>query len=65
MNTRYKMKILFQYLLILGIGILSISCEKILPSSPEENEVLDGTIEGLSTTETAKFLRGDVAFARV
>ncbi|WP_255049654.1 di-heme oxidoredictase family protein [Lacihabitans sp. CS3-21] len=65
MNTRYKMKILFQYLFISGIGLLSTSCEKILPSSPEENEVLDGTIDALSTAETAKFLRGDVAFARV
>jgi CxxC motif-containing protein (DUF1111 family) len=65
MNTRYKMKVLFRTLLFSGIGLLSISCEKILPSSPQENEVLDGTIEALSTTETAKFLRGDIAFARV
>ncbi|MCP9755948.1 thiol oxidoreductase [Lacihabitans sp. CCS-44] len=59
------MNILFRALLISAIGFLSASCEKILPSSPEENEVLDGTIDALSTAETAKFLRGDGAFTRV
>ncbi|WP_367282317.1 di-heme oxidoredictase family protein [Arcicella rosea] len=41
------------------------ACEKLLPDSPDENIVLDGTIEELSTTETAKFLRGDIAFTKV
>lgn len=54
------------YFLVLAFGVFAVTaCEKLLPSAPEEHEVLDGTVEGLTVTETAQFLRGDVAFARV
>lgn len=53
---------------ILGILLITafiVACEKTLPSLPEENELLDGPIEGLSTEQQAQFLKGDVAFAEV
>jgi CxxC motif-containing protein (DUF1111 family) len=48
---------------ILGAGLFAItSCEKLLPPAPEENELLDGPIAGLTNEQHAIFLRGDVAF---
>lgn len=44
---------------------IATACEKLLPVSPEDSEVLDGTIKDLTTSETAQFLRGDAAFAKV
>ena len=53
------------YLCLLAFGAFAITaCEKLLPAAPEEHEVLDGTIEGLTGTENAQFLRGDLAFTR-
>lgn len=55
-----------KYILILTIGILSITaCEEILPTAPEEDSLLDGTVEGLSYQETAQFLRGDAGVNEV
>lgn len=48
----------FSFLLLLG-------CEKTLPPGPEENEVLEGPIEGLSKEERERFRRGDEAFNEV
>jgi CxxC motif-containing protein (DUF1111 family) len=42
--------------------LVLISCKKIMPSAPLEEELLDGPLEGLSTEETRQFLDGDVAF---
>jgi len=39
-----------------------ISCSKILPKSPNEDELLDGPVEGLTSEQNRMFLRGDVAF---
>ena len=39
-----------------------ISCSKMLPGSPEEDEILDGPLEGLTTEQKKMFLKGDVAF---
>lgn len=44
------------------IAVVFAACEKLLPSAPEENEVLDGPIEGLTADEHAAFIRGDIAF---
>ncbi|WP_305952682.1 di-heme oxidoredictase family protein [Emticicia oligotrophica] len=44
---------------------ITTACEKLLPVSPEDSEVLDGTIKDLTTSETTQFLRGDAAFAKV
>jgi len=38
------------------------SCTKIMPPAPANEEVLDGSLDGLSSDETARFLNGDVAF---
>lgn len=54
------------YFLVLAFGLFAVSaCDKLLPAGPEEEDVLDGTIEGLTATQTAQFLRGDVAFTKV
>lgn len=39
-----------------------ISCSKILPKAPLNEEVLDGPVEGLSTEQHIRFLAGDAAF---
>ncbi|WP_207493172.1 di-heme oxidoredictase family protein [Aridibaculum aurantiacum] len=39
-----------------------ISCSKILPKLPKDDEILDGPIEGLTSEQNRMFLRGDVAF---
>lgn len=44
------------------ILVFTFSCESLIPASPEENELLDGPMEGLTTSEQAQFLAGDVAF---
>ena len=47
--------------LLLLISIL-VACEKLEPIGPEESELLDGPIEGLSYSESKQFLDGDIAF---
>ena len=49
-------------LIFTGLLILLVSCEKILPSAPADDELLDGPVEGLTGAQTAQFLRGDIAF---
>lgn len=44
------------------IWLVFTSCEKIIPAAPEENELLDGPVEGLSFAQQAQFLAGDIAF---
>jgi CxxC motif-containing protein (DUF1111 family) len=54
-----KTKVLF----ILGTFLLSaIACTKLLPGSPDDDQILDGPLEGLAAEEKIRFLRGDVAF---
>ncbi|MCK5441333.1 MAG: thiol oxidoreductase [Maribacter sp.] len=43
------------------ISIL-VACDKFEPMGPEESELLDGPIEGLSNSESKQFLDGDIAF---
>ncbi len=38
------------------------ACEKLLPPAPADDELLDGTVAGLTPEQNAIFLRGDVAF---
>jgi CxxC motif-containing protein (DUF1111 family) len=38
------------------------SCEELVPGGPLDAEILDGPVDGLSTAENARFLRGDIAF---
>lgn len=39
-----------------------VSCTKILPKAPADDELLDGPVEGLTTEQNARFLAGDIAF---
>lgn len=48
--------------IILSIIITTISCKKILPPLPKDNEVLDGPIDGLTSAQLSQFLKGDAAF---
>lgn len=59
MPTAYKF--LRSTSIVVGI-ILSISCEKTLPTASAENELLDGPVSGLSMAEQQRFLAGDIAF---
>jgi CxxC motif-containing protein (DUF1111 family) len=47
------------------IVFLGQACNKTIPGGPEENEVLDGPLEGLSHSENIQFLKGDLAFTEV
>jgi CxxC motif-containing protein (DUF1111 family) len=47
--------------ILFGLIIL-LSCEEFEPSAPEEYEILDGPVAGLSESENLRFLRGDIAF---
>lgn len=38
------------------------ACEKLLPKAPEDDQLLDGPVEGLTSEEKIRFLAGDVAF---
>lgn len=51
-------RILFVLVVVGGLS----SCQHILPDKPEDYEVLDGPIEGLSTAEKLSFIAGDGAF---
>jgi CxxC motif-containing protein (DUF1111 family) len=50
--------------LLLFVIILS-SCEESYVAVPAADELLDGPIDGLSTEESARFLKGDEAFGEV
>lgn len=50
-------------LIILTFGISTLtSCEDILTDAPADEEILDGPVEGLTSSEMLEFLEGDVAF---
>ena len=48
-------------LVLFSIAIALAACETFEPKAPEENELLDGPIEGLSFEESKRFLDGDIA----
>lgn len=53
------------FLLLLFVSFLLVfllACEETFPGAPEEDSLLDGPISGLSRTEEARFLAGDIAF---
>jgi len=55
-----------RYLSIIVIGYLALwvfrACSQIQPEVLEDNQLLDGPIEGLSYAENQQFLKGDAAF---
>jgi CxxC motif-containing protein (DUF1111 family) len=60
--SQMKTKPLITLVFILFCIVLMASCEKILPPSPGEDELLDGPVEGLSPEQQKLFLDGDIAF---
>ena len=58
------MKYFTAAIFLAGVFVSVLSCKELLPAELEENEVLDGTVEGLSLQEQILFGEGDVAFAR-
>ncbi|TDD97906.1 di-heme oxidoredictase family protein [Flavobacterium cellulosilyticum] len=50
---------------ILLSSVAFTSCETNYTEIPADDTVLDGTVEGLSHEESARFLRGDEAFSKV
>src|SRR5258708_19387780 len=51
-----------KYILINFSFLSIVSCSQFEPSLPNDNQVLDGPIEGLTPSEHKQFLSGDVAF---
>ncbi|MDP1747636.1 MAG: di-heme oxidoredictase family protein [Bacteroidota bacterium] len=45
--------------------VLMISCEKMLPPAPADEEILAGTIPGLSSQQEIEHLIGDAAFGEI
>lgn len=58
MYRKYYLVIL---LLIAAIGGLA-SCEKLLPKVEDDDQLLDGPVDGLTPEQNKRFLRGDAAF---
>lgn len=54
-----KLRIIFGLVTFI---ILYISCSKVLPGAPENDQILDGPIEGLTAEQKKMFLKGDIAF---
>jgi len=50
--------------LLLSLATLAciLSCEEIIPAAPLKTDLLDGPTEGLTHSEQAQFLAGDIAF---
>jgi CxxC motif-containing protein (DUF1111 family) len=48
-------------LFITAIAALA-SCEKLLPQAQDDDQLLDGPIDGLTPEQNKRFLKGDVAF---
>jgi len=54
----------FLVIAIMFLAIIAIvSCEKMLPPAPQDDEVLDGPINGLTSAQLTQFLKGDAAFS--
>lgn len=47
--------------IILLVALL-VACEKVLPKAPDNDQILDGPIDGLTYEQNRIFLRGDIAF---
>ena len=48
--------------LLFWVSLLMISCEMVEPDAPHASALLDGPVEGLTESESQRFLRGDAAF---
>lgn len=52
-------------LLLISSFILIMACQKLLPPSPKEEEILAGTIPGLTSQQEKEHLVGDEAFGKI
>ena len=60
------MKIKLVTCLLQSLVFLSLfSCDKTMPLAPDENMILDGPMDGLTTAQGIEFIRGDEAFGEV
>lgn len=57
-----KTKLYIALFAIIFFAGLLYSCDKFEPKEPEEEDLLDGPIEGLTYAENVRFLKGDIAF---
>ena len=44
------------------VGCVIFSCERISPKGPDDDQILDGPVDGLSSDQKILFLAGDAAF---
>ena len=51
-----------QAVIIFVLLVFIVACQKVLPGVPPDDELLDGTVEGLTGEQNQIFLRGDIAF---
>lgn len=56
------MKKLLVLFCIVASMLIYLSCSKVLPGLPGDDQILDGPIEGLTAEQKRMFLNGDVAF---
>lgn len=47
---------------LLAPMMIYLSCNKVLPGAPEDDHILDGPLEGLTSEQKRMFLSGDIAF---
>lgn len=55
-------KLSFVTALIIGLVLLVISCSKLQPAAPAQDQILDGPVDGLTFAQNAQHSRGDKAF---
>ncbi|MBX2991338.1 MAG: thiol oxidoreductase [Bacteroidetes bacterium] len=57
----------FNYLIVAAciLSTIIVSCDHLLTKAPEESEVFEGPIDGLTNAQRAVFVRGDKAFSEV
>jgi len=54
---------IYKYFLVISLFVfIGISCQKLFPGAPADDEILDGPIAGLTAEQHAIFIRGDIAF---
>lgn len=56
------MKALLYRCVLMSAASVIFSCERFEPAGPDEHDLLDGPVEGLTASENIRFFRGDVAF---
>lgn len=56
------MNSLYAAFVVILAGTAIISCEILEPVAPNDQDLLDGPVDGLSESENIRFVRGDVAF---